>query len=100
MAAGILKDGSATVTTHAVAVPLATTKTLASWLMIQAFTTNVGQCRVAGKQTTIAANHGFEVNKGDTAVGWYIPGGHFDLNLIYVDSDNDGDAVKFIYTAL
>lgn len=99
----MIDHGSTTVATHGVAVPLKSTSQRAAFVSIWAKTTNAGQVRIGGPPHaggSIPSGSGAPLLSGDAAVTWVMPGvANFDLNLIYVDADTDGDGVQWIFGA-
>ena len=100
MASGILKDGSATVAAHGTRVPLsATAKTMANWITFYAKAGNSGNIYIGG--STVSSTSGAIMGQGDAFVTWpMVAFNAYDLNQIYIDSDNDGEGVQFVYTSI
>lgn len=97
---GILYDGAKTVTTAGTRVPLAATRTLANWLLIQFNPSNSGSTIYLGGPS-VSSTSGVEVSAGDSDVIWpMVAFNTYDLNLIYIDAATSGDGVKFIYTRI
>lgn len=93
----LVHSGNKTVTTHGTRVALASTRTAAAWLIINAKQANTGLCYVG--DNTVAAGKGTALSKSLLPVTFPPLGNSnaYDLSLIYVDSVNDGDGVEFNY---
>jgi len=96
--------GFQTVASAGTAVPLATGSVgvYADYLVffprVVSGTPNVGEIRIGGKPPSgnnIPTGSGMRLLPGDAGVAWPIPG--YDLRTIYVDADNSGDGVQYIY---
>src|SRR5690348_18281288 len=109
----MIHHGKTIVAAAGTAVPLAATRTMASFVTIfpriVGNTTNVGEVRIGG-QPSLAANGGTATTKnipqgtgmplspGSAGVLWPMQAvTPIDLNTVYVDADNSNDGVQFIW---
>lgn len=104
-----LYHGFKTSTTPGTAVPLATglNPVPATWITffprIVAGVANTGQVRIGGVPNTadsgaIPSGSGAPIGPGDASVAW--PVHDYDLRTLYLDVDQSGDGVQFIYGLL
>lgn len=94
-----------TLTTAGKPEPLKSTQTKASWIELMADKDNTGIVYLGDKNTTHGTGNG--MNKDYQGIPLYP--GHwllfrwmddynpYDLQHIYMDADNDGDSVDFVY---
>lgn len=112
----MIYQGQKVVTSAGTAVPLMTTRTMASFLTLFPIKslshTNAGQVRVGGNPANaenvanvsggtgknIPSGYGFPIGPGDSSVVWpMMAETPIDLNTVYVDADNSNDGVQFAY---
>jgi len=100
-AMGILASGSKVVTTAGAPQRIVADDTYADWLLIQADDANTGDA-VVGDRTVVAATGGATGNRRGIYLkeGGGIPvelRGRLNLKDVWVDVENNGDAVHFTY---
>jgi hypothetical protein len=105
----VIAHGYAVVTTAGTAVAITPgvrtpTAFLTIYPRIVSGTPNVGQVRIGGQPispaTGIPSGSGMPLSPGDAGVVWPISATcPHDLSTIYVDADNNGDGIQFIWGA-
>jgi len=106
----MISHGYKTVTTAGTAVPLSATSQKISFITIYprivSGVSNTGQVRIgglplSGDSGAIPSGKGIPLNPGDAAVVWPLGATiSTDLSTVYVDADNNGDGVQFVWGAL
>lgn len=103
--------GFKTSSTVGTAVPLAADRNMASFVTIFPRTGNKGEVRIGGNplsstngalnggtSAAIASGSGMPLSSGDAGVVWPMMAAvPIDLATIYMDVDNSGDGVQFIF---
>ena len=95
------RHGTVTVTVAGTAVTLGSgtslTSKAAAWVLIQSSSTNVGRIFV-GDSSVSSSSFGIAVSAGDSLD---MPPCHaanvYDLNQVFIDAENNGDKVTFLY---
>lgn len=110
----MIHHGKTIVTSAGTAVPLTSTRTMASFVTIYprivGNATNAGEVRIGGNPTSasnggtgttpknIPQGSGMPLSPGSAGVLWPMQAvTPVDLNTVYVDADNSGDGVQWIY---
>jgi hypothetical protein len=110
----MIYHGKVVSTTPGTAVPLSSSHFRASFITIYprvaSGTPNAGEIRIGGMPTSadnivlngavasIPSGSGIPLNPGDAAVVWPMTGPNpVDIATIYMDVDNSGDGVQFVY---
>ena len=90
-------DGSKNVTTAGTRETLTSSTAMAFTVTVQAKKTNTKSIWVGGK--TVAAGRGFELpGPGDSYTFPPQSMNTYDLTVIYIDSEADGEGVTFVYS--
>jgi hypothetical protein len=94
-----------TLTTSGVPEPLKSVQTKAAWIELVADPTNAGLVYLGGPTTTKGSGGG--LNKDYQGIPlvpgewllfrWMDDYNPYDLQHVYLDADNDGDSVDFVY---
>jgi hypothetical protein len=93
----------ATVVKSGTPVPLSATRLMASWVELVADKDNTGLVYVGGTNTTkgtgVAKTYqGIPLYQGIWLLLRELGGqAYYDLRYVYIDADNDGDSVDFVY---
>ena len=99
MAAGILHDGSATVSSAGTPVPLSTTSVKCNWISIQPLAANTGAVYLGA--STVTSTRGISLLVGDFGIAYpMLAFAGYDLSTIYIDGATNGNGVQFIYTVI
>lgn len=91
----MIRDGVRTVTTAGDAEALATSRTMACSVIIQAIEDNGDAVFVGG--STIDSTRGSRLLAGDSVTLPMHPTNIYDLATIFVDAAVNGEGVRFIY---
>jgi hypothetical protein len=95
----MLHSGSKTTAAVATPEPLAATRTVAAWVLVQAKQSNTGIV-IVGDSTVVAGRGTVLANPGDSVMlPWYGPSSGYDLNRIYLAVAVNGEGVDINYAA-
>ena len=107
----MIYHGQKTSTTPGTAVPLTSARHMVSFLTVFPLAANQGEVRLGGNpqnaenaalnggaSAAIASGHGAPLTAGSATVAWPMMAvTPVDLNTVYIDVDNSGDGVQFIF---
>lgn len=92
----MIHDGTQTVATAGVRVALASTRTPAAWVIIQAKVANGGSVFVGGR--TVSSSTGIELRNGDSIhFGPMDNNESYDLANLFIDASANNQAVAFVF---
>jgi hypothetical protein len=92
-----ITNGLKNVTTGGTAVQLAASSTLATWVTVQAKSTNTGTICVGGSTVLASTRSGTCLTAGQAAPMYAVQAVPYDLSLIWIDATVNGEGVAFTY---
>jgi hypothetical protein len=92
----MIYTGNQDVSTAGTRVALASSRTIAAWVIVQSKAANVGTIYVAG--IDVSSSNGIDLLGGDSTTFPSMGAIHgYDLQHIYIDASVNGEGVKFTY---
>lgn len=91
----MIQSGKKSVTTAGTQVALATTRTTASWVFVQANNTNTGAIHIG--DSGVDNSEGVRLLSSEGFMFPDIGGVPYDLQAMFVDSDVNGEGVRFVF---